>query len=157
MPKPAWRLTRSDLVYSPIRQSYRFIDRVLRQDDHSAQILKNVTQNEWCMSRSIDQGAIFPPLMLLEVMAQAAGEYEEYLQKQSRPSQLALIRIPHAEFHLTPEPGDQILVTVTAGKRGEALCSFEVKAEIMNRLAARAEIVFLKNFERPGYATPDRP
>lgn len=129
--------------FNPIAPPYRWIDRILEQTDRLGRMLKNITCDEWCPA-----GGPLPDCFLLEAMAQAAGLQDEFLQAAHPPHPLVLARIPSAEFHYAPVPGDQVVLVVEPRQLLNATARYAVRAEVDGKLAAAAAMVLLRDPRR---------
>jgi len=133
--------TQSSIALQP---PFYFIDRVLARNESSIRVLKNITQNEIYMVCLEKQGPILPWSILLESMAQAAGNLEEYLMKKTVTKRVLLFRIQGAKFYRNPQPGDQLIITANLLKSLQNLSLYSIRAEVENEIAAECEMYFCR-------------
>jgi beta-hydroxyacyl-ACP dehydratase FabZ len=119
--------------------SYPFllIDRVMEfEAGKSIVCIKNVSCNEDVLQGYHPENNIFPPVYIIEAMAQSSG----LLMAGEKVEGGFLTMIRDAKFHRTVNPGDSIIITSSLFHKMSPLHVFEAKATVNDHLAAEAEI-----------------
>ncbi|AVJ55690.1 3-hydroxyacyl-[acyl-carrier-protein] dehydratase FabZ [Idiomarina sp. OT37-5b] len=128
----------------PHRYPFLLIDRVIECDcERSIHAIKNVSFNEPMFNGHFPGKPIFPGVLLLEGLAQAAGLLGfKITQQKSEANDLYLFAgIDNARFKRQVVPGDTIHFHVTFEKERRGIWKFSGKAEVDGELAASAEII----------------
>lgn len=127
----------------PHRYPFLLVDRVLQIDDTSIVAYKNLSVNEAFFQGHFPEQPIFPGVLLLEAMAQAAGILGFYSQGKTNDdgSTYYLAGADDVRFKRPCVPGDRIILRarILSGRRG--IWKFEVSAEVDDELAAAAKIL----------------
>ncbi len=119
--------------------SYPFllIDRVVEfKAGKSIVCIKNVSCNEDVLQGYHPENNNFPSVYIIEAMAQSSG----LLMAGEKAEGGFLTMIRDAKFHMTVQPGDQLMITSSLFHNMSPLYVFEVKATVNEQLAAEAEI-----------------
>lgn len=142
-----------DQVRAQLPQGYPFIliDRVLELVPQQKIVAsKNITGNEWIFPAHFPTKAIYPGVLLLESMAQAAI----LLFKAGGPqtSGTFLLTGVRARFLHAVVPGDNLLITCTPEKiiSNAAVVEAEISLAGKESLAAKANLTFAFQSDREG-------
>ncbi|OIM99934.1 3-hydroxyacyl-[acyl-carrier-protein] dehydratase FabZ [Idiomarina sp. MD25a] len=128
----------------PHRYPFLLIDRVIscdcKKDIHA---IKNVSFNEPMFNGHFPGNPIFPGVLLLEGLAQAAGllGFRITEQKSTANDLYLFAGIDNARFKRQVVPGDTIHFYVTFEKERRGIWKFSGRAEVDGELAASAEII----------------
>ncbi|TQV85658.1 3-hydroxyacyl-ACP dehydratase FabZ [Exilibacterium tricleocarpae] len=130
--------------YLPHRYPFLLIDRVVALNKgESIVAYKNITVNEAVFNGHFPQAPIFPGVMIVEAMAQAAGILGfKTLDKKPQDGSIYLFAgADRVRFKRQVVPGDrlQLEAVVLSDKRG--IWKFECKATVDGELAASATIM----------------
>jgi len=129
----------------PHRYPFLLLDRVVDYEvDKSLTALKNVTINEPCFQGHFPHRPVFPGVLILEAIAQAAAVMASLsLGKEAGTDTVYLFAgIDKARFKRPVEPGDQLVIDVHMIKkvRGVWRCGGEAKVD--GKLACSMELLF---------------
>ena len=132
------------LEHLPQRYPFLMIDRVLECEPGKRVVaLKNVSMNEPCFQGHFPGRPIFPGVLILEAMAQAAGilAFQTYGAKPDEKSVYYYAGIDNARFKRPVMPGDQLQIEVLlkASKRG--IFKFSCLARVDAAVVAEADIL----------------
>ncbi len=128
----------------PHRYPFLLIDRVTAYEpSESLTAVKNVTFNEPCFHGHFPERPIFPGVLIIEAMAQAAAllgcvSLEE---KPDDGSIYYLAGVDKARFKQTVQPGDQIILDVKFIKVRKNIWRFAVMATVDEKMVASAELL----------------
>ncbi|WP_404402566.1 3-hydroxyacyl-ACP dehydratase FabZ [Idiomarina seosinensis] len=128
----------------PHRYPFLLIDRVIECDGESyLHAIKNISFNEPQFNGHFPGKPIFPGVLLLEGLAQAAGLLGFKITEQTPgTNDLYLFAgIDNARFKRQVVPGDTVHFHVTFEKERRGVWKFSGKAEVEGQLAASAEII----------------
>lgn len=106
--------------------------------------LKNITFNEPIFTGHFPERSIFPGVMTLEAMAQAASlVLYPYFKSQQEPHDFSviLVGLNDVRFRRPITPGDTIHFEITLTKCRSILWQFEGKATVDGKLVAEATIL----------------
>ena len=128
----------------PHRYPFLLIDRVISCDcEKEIHAIKNVSFNEPMSNGHFPGNPIFPGVLLLEGLAQAAGllGFRITEQKSTANDLYLFAGIDNARFKRQVVPGDTIHFYVTFEKERRGIWKFSGRAEVDGELAASAEII----------------
>ncbi|MGM0525628.1 MAG: 3-hydroxyacyl-ACP dehydratase FabZ [Pseudomonadota bacterium] len=128
----------------PHRYPFLLIDRVIECDSkESIHAIKNVSFNEPMFNGHFPGKPIFPGVLLLEGLAQAAGLLGfKITQQKSAANDLYLFAgIDKARFKRQVVPGDIIHFHVRFEKERRGIWKFTGTAEVEGEVAATADII----------------
>ena len=130
--------------YLPHRYPFLLVDRVVELVEGEYIIAyKNITVNEEVFNGHFPQSPVFPGVMIIEAMAQAAGilGFKTMDKKPEDGSMYLLAGIDDVRFKRPVVPGDRLQLEsrVISEKRG--IWKFECKATVDGVLAASATIL----------------
>ena len=128
----------------PHRYPFLLIDRVLEiSAGESIVACKNLSVNEPFFQGHFPEEPVFPGVLMLEAMAQAAGILGFYSQGKTTAdgSVYYFAGADNVRFKRTCVPGDQLMLhaSVVSSRRG--IWKFDVRTEVGGELAASASIL----------------
>ena len=129
----------------PHRYPFLLIDRVLEHDgDKSLRAIKNVTFNEPFFQGHFPERPVFPGVLMLEAMAQAAAVMASLGLDQEREENMVYLYagIDKARFKRQVEPGDQMIVDVKLLQQRRSLWRCDTVASVNDEVACTAEVLF---------------
>ena len=124
------------------------IDRVTAfEQNKTLSAIKNVTFNEPIFTGHFPQAPIFPGVLILEAMAQAAAllAFKSMGGYPSEKTLYLLVGIDKARFKKQVVPGDQIIFDVIVQKEKRGIWRFEAVAKVDGVLACSAEVLIARN------------
>lgn len=128
----------------PHRYPFLLIDRVIACDGvKSIHAIKNVTFNEPQFTGHFPNNPIFPGVLILEAMAQAAGLLGfKITASKSEANDLYLFAgVDNARFKRQVVPGDTLHLFVDFEKERRGIWKFVARAEVDGELACSAELI----------------
>ncbi len=133
------------LQYLPHRYPFLLIDRVLSVsgDGKKIRALKSTTVNEPFYQGHFPEQPVFPGVMLLEAMAQAAGimAAKDIKDNNQPPKLFVFAGIDKAKFKLIVQPGDQLIFDVEEVKRKGNIAFYLAKATVCGDVVCTAELM----------------
>lgn len=125
----------------PHRYPFLLIDRVVDYRLHdSIRAYKNITINEPCFLGHFPGQPIFPGVLILEAMAQAAGVLG--FKSIGNSDQLYLYAgVDNARFKQPVVPGDQLIIDVKHIKERRGIWKFSGVASVDNEVVCSAEFM----------------
>lgn len=128
----------------PHRYPFLLVDKVLACDAKThIHAIKNVTVNEPMFTGHFPENPIFPGVLILEALAQAAGLLG-FKISSSEPgvNDLYLFAgVDNARFKRQVLPGDTLHLHVTFAKERRGIWVFSGRAEVDGELACSADII----------------
>lgn len=127
----------------PHRYPFLLIDRVINiPSDTELTAIKNVTINEQCFLGHFPKKPVFPGVLQIEVMTQAAGLL--VLRHVSNVGKIALfMSVNNFKFRKAVYPGDQIIVHVRLKKmRGTKIAIAEGELTVDGQIVSSGEVMF---------------
>ncbi|CAB0149823.1 3-hydroxyacyl-[acyl-carrier-protein] dehydratase FabZ [Pseudidiomarina piscicola] len=128
----------------PHRYPFLLVDKVVSCDAESKiHAVKNVTVNENLFTGHFPDNPIFPGVLILEALAQAAGLLG-FKITESKPgaNDLYLFAgVDNARFKRQVLPGDSMDLHVTFEKERRGIWVFKGRAEVDGELACSADII----------------
>ena len=130
--------------FLPHRYPFLLVDKVLAYElGESLTAIKNVTFNEPCFQGHFPERPIFPGVLIIEAMAQAAALLG-CVTMEERPGEGSiyyLVGVDKARFKKTVHPGDQIMLSIKFIKLRKNIWRFSARATVDEKLVASAEIL----------------
>jgi 3-hydroxyacyl-[acyl-carrier-protein] dehydratase len=128
----------------PHRYPFLLVDRVLEcRSGESIRAMKNVSVNEPFFPGHFPHRPVFPGVMILEALAQAAGILAfvtaGVYPDAERP--MYFVGIDKARFRRPVEPGDQLILKATLERSLRGIWKFVTVAEVDGQEAASAEMM----------------
>lgn len=125
----------------PHRYPFLLLDRILDFTLNEEVIgLKNVTVNEPFFQGHFPGKPIMPGVLIIEAMAQAGG----ILAYKSTPHLMGkliyFLAMDKVKFRKPVVPGDQLILELTALRRGQRVWRMQGKAFVRENLVAEAEL-----------------
>ncbi len=126
----------------PHRYPFLLLDRILEFTLNEKVIgLKNVTINEPFFQGHFPGKPIMPGVLIIEAMAQAGGILAVKSNFQQLGNKLAyFLAIDKVKFRKPVVPGDQLILELTALRRGQKVWKMQGKAFVRESLVAEAEL-----------------
>ncbi|WP_410002856.1 3-hydroxyacyl-ACP dehydratase FabZ [Buchnera aphidicola] len=130
----------------PHRYPFLLIDRILDfQTFKYLKALKNSTINEYFFQGHFINDPVFPGVLIIESMAQAAGILIYQSTGSLNINKLYyFVGIEKAKFKSNVFPGDQIFIEVNVLESRKNLIKFKVFAVVNNKNVCESVIVFCK-------------
>ncbi len=128
----------------PHRYPFLLVDRVSSYEPgDSLTAIKNVSYNEPCFQGHFPEKPIFPGVLVIEAMAQAAALLGcvSMNEKPDDRSIYYLVGVDKARFKNIVEPGDQIIFNVKFIKLRKNIWRFAVTATVDEKVVASAELL----------------
>jgi len=137
----------------PHRYPFLLLDRILEFTLNEKLVgLKNVTFNEPFFQGHFPGKPIMPGVLIIEAMAQAGGVLAIKSDPQQMRNKIAyFLAIDKVKFRKPVVPGDQLILELTALRRGQKVWKMQGKAFVGEKLVAEAELTatFSKDKETP--------
>ncbi|GAB2024029.1 3-hydroxyacyl-ACP dehydratase FabZ [Lactovum odontotermitis] len=127
----------------PHRYPMLLVDRVtdISEDGDSITAYKNVTINEEIFQGHFPQKPIFPGVLIMEALAQAAGVLE--LSKPENKGKLVFYGgMDKVKYRRQVNPGDQLMLHATFVKRRGNVAVVEAEATVDGEMAAKGVLTF---------------
>ncbi|MBU1122942.1 MAG: UDP-3-O-acyl-N-acetylglucosamine deacetylase [Candidatus Omnitrophota bacterium] len=126
----------------PHRYPFLLVDRVISMEKgKKATGIKNVTMNEYFFQGHFPGKPVMPGVLIVEAMAQVGGVL--MLACEEHRGKLAyFLAANNVKFRKTVEPGDQLVIEVTAGKVKTKSGTVYAKAFVNNKLVAESDLMF---------------
>lgn len=128
----------------PHRYPFLLVDRVVELTlGESIVAYKNLSINESFFDGHFPNKPIFPGVLLLEAMAQAAGILGVKSKGKTRPDGLMyyFAAADELRFKRPCVPGDRVMLRATLLSERRGIAKFKVSADVDGELAASATIV----------------
>lgn len=132
--------------YLPHRYPFLLIDRVLSMElEPEKRIvgLKNITVNEPCFQGHFPENPVFPGVLMIECMAQAAGMLAHLAaETEGREGELYyLVKVDKARFSRVVVPGDQVILDVVQKRIMRRMGHYVCEASVEGKRVASCEIL----------------
>jgi 3-hydroxyacyl-[acyl-carrier-protein] dehydratase len=130
--------------YLPHRYPFLLVDRVVAvQAGESIVAYKNLSINEPFFDGHFPGNPIFPGVLLLEAMAQAAGILGFYSQGKTNEdgSTYYFAGADNLRFRRACVPGDRVMLRASVVSQRRGIWKFDVSSEVDGELAASATIL----------------
>ncbi|MEY5100404.1 MAG: 3-hydroxyacyl-ACP dehydratase FabZ [Pseudomonadota bacterium] len=128
----------------PHRYPFLLVDRVLELDKgKSIKALKNVTINEPQFTGHFPHRPVFPGVLMLEAMAQAAAllAFDTLGAAPDDNTVYYFAGIDGARFKRPVEPGDQLVMDVTLERMKAGIFKFKGVTRVGDEVACEAELM----------------
>lgn len=128
----------------PHRYPFLLVDRVLAlEPGESIEAIKNLSINEECFQGHFPDKPVYPGVMLLESMAQAAGilGFATMNKTPADGSIYYFVGADNLRFKRPCVPGDQILLRAKLLSERRGIWKFEVEARVDDELCSAATIL----------------
>ncbi|WP_337135704.1 3-hydroxyacyl-ACP dehydratase FabZ [Proteus terrae] len=125
----------------PHRYPFLLIDRVISEPAELASgkltAIKNITTND-----TVVFGEFYPPLLLLESMAQASGVLAHYyLSPMGKDQQCYFASIKNARFYDVIKAGDQLHIEIQFRRQRRTIVSFSGMVKIGEKVVCTSEFM----------------
>lgn len=130
--------------YLPHRYPLLLVDRVLEiVEGESLTAYKNVSINEEIFNAHFPQKPIFPGVMIIEALAQAAGilGLKTLNKKTTDGAMYVFAGADKVRFRRQVVPGDQLMLRVHVVSTRHAVWKFKCEASVDGELAASATLL----------------
>ena len=130
--------------YLPHRYPFLLVDRVVEVNaGHSIVAYKNLSVNEPFFNGHFPDNPIFPGVLLLEAMAQAAGILGFCSQGKTNEdgSTYYFAGADDVRFRRPCVPGDRVMLRATVLSQRRGIWKFDVSSDVDGELAAAATIL----------------
>lgn len=131
-------------AYLPHRYPFLLVDRVEEiTAGESILAFKNLSVNEPFFQGHFPDQPVFPGVLLVEAMAQAAGILGFYSQGKTvdSGSTYYLAGADNVRFKRVCVPGDKVMLHASVVSNRRGIWKFDVRAEVEGELAASATIL----------------
>jgi len=128
----------------PHRYPFLLIDNVLDYEvGEYLTAIKNVTYNEPCFQGHFPEWPVFPGVLIIEAMAQAAAILGCFsMEKTPNPGSIYyLVGVDKARFKKTVHPGDQITIDIKFIKLRKGIWRFSAIASVDDKIVASADLL----------------
>ena len=128
----------------PHRYPFLLVDRVLEiEPGKRIRALKNVSINEPYFMGHFPHRPVMPGVLMLEALAQAAAlrSFADSNLQSDTNSVIYFVGIDGARFKRPVEPGDQLLLEVTADRAKAGIYKFGARALVGEELACEAQLM----------------
>jgi 3-hydroxyacyl-[acyl-carrier-protein] dehydratase len=130
--------------YLPHRYPFLLVDRVVElSSGESIVAYKNLSANEPFFEGHFPSNPIFPGVLLVEAMAQAAGILGFYSQGKNieSGSSYYLAGVDKVRFKKPCVPGDKVMLRAAVVSVRRGIWKFDVSSDVDGKLAASATIL----------------
>ena len=132
--------------YLPHRYPLQLVDRVISMEMEPEKVLvgiKNVTANEPCFQGHFPGNPVFPGVLMIEAMAQAAGMLAHLAAvTEGRQGELYyLAKVDNAKFNRVVVPGDQLVMTVIQKRIFRGMGQYDCRATVDDRKVASCQLL----------------
>jgi 3-hydroxyacyl-[acyl-carrier-protein] dehydratase len=130
--------------YLPHRYPFLLVDRVVAVNKgESIVAYKNLSVNEPFFSGHFPENPIFPGVLLVEAMAQAAGILGFYSQDKTNEdgSIYYFAGADNLRFRRVCVPGDRVMLRASVVSQRRGIWKFDVSSDVEGEVAATATIL----------------
>jgi 3-hydroxyacyl-[acyl-carrier-protein] dehydratase len=130
--------------FLPHRYPFLLVDKVTAyKPNEYITAIKNVTFNEPCFQGHFPENPIFPGVLIIEAMAQAAALLGVVSMEEEPGAGTIyyLVGVDKTRFKKTVHPGDQIMLNVKFIKLRRNIWRFSAIATVDEKLVASAELL----------------
>ncbi len=126
----------------PHRYPFLMIDRVLEVDPGVRVVaLKNVSVNEPCFQGHFPGVPVFPGVLIVEAIAQAAGIVAMTAHPEMGQKVVYLAALDGFRFRKPVIPGDALRITVEKVAEKRSIWKFAARVEVEGKLVAEGEVM----------------
>lgn len=130
------------LALLPHRYPFLMIDRVLEVEPGARVVaLKNVTFNEPCFQGHFPGHPVFPGVLLVEAVAQAAGIIAMTAHPEMGQKIVYLAAVDGFRFRKPVVPGDTLRITVEKVAEKRSIWKFAATIEVDGKRVAEGEVM----------------
>ena len=134
------------MEYLPHRYPFLLIDRVLSMElepEKRLTAVKNISINEPFFNGHFPGNPVFPGVLMIESMAQAAGMLAHLAaETEGRKGELYyLVKVDNARFNKIVVPGDQLFLEVVQKRIMRGMGSYHCMASVEGKKVASCEIL----------------
>ncbi|MGD6858667.1 MAG: 3-hydroxyacyl-ACP dehydratase FabZ [Enterobacteriaceae bacterium] len=137
---------KSIVNYLPYRHPFLFIDRILKiKYGKYVHTIKNISYNDFFFKGHFHNNPVFPGVLIIESIAQAAGLLVYENNKKLKIKELYyLAKIEHAIFKSIVHPGDQLFIKVKLKKKIRNIVKFIGFASVNEKIVCTTKIICAK-------------
>ncbi len=131
-------------VYLPHRYPFLLVDRVVELNlNESIVAYKNLSINEPYFNGHFPDKPVFPGVLLVEAMAQAAGilGFKSVGKTPADGSMYYLVGVDNLRFKRPCTPGDRVMLRASIVSERRGIWKFDVKSDVDGELASSATIL----------------
>ena len=131
-------------TYLPHRYPFLLVDRILELEENKRVVaLKNISVNEDLFNGHFPNNPIFPGVLIIEAMAQAAGVlgFKTMDKTPEQGSVYLFVGADKVRFKRQVVPGDQLILTAEVMKVRRGIWKFDCTATVDGELCCSAEIM----------------
>jgi 3-hydroxyacyl-[acyl-carrier-protein] dehydratase len=134
------------MEYLPHRYPFLLIDRVLSMElepEKRLTAVKNISINEPFFNGHFPGNPVFPGVLMIESMAQAAGMLAHLAaETEGRKGELYyLVKVDNARFNKIVVPGDQLFLDVVQKRIMRGMGSYHCMASVEGKKVSSCEIL----------------
>lgn len=134
------------MEYLPHRYPFLLIDRVLSMElepEKRLRAMKNISINEPYFNGHFPGNPVFPGVLMIESMAQAAGMLAHLAaETEGKEGELYyLVKVDNARFNKIVVPGDQLFLDVIQKRIMRGMGSYHCMASVDGNKVASCEIL----------------
>lgn len=130
--------------YLPHRYPFLLVDRILElEENHRVVALKNISVNEDLFNGHFPGNPIFPGVLIIEALAQAAGVlgFKTMDKTPEDGSVYLFVGADNVRFKRQVVPGDQLILTAEVVKVRRGIWKFACTAKVDDELVCSADIM----------------
>ena len=128
----------------PHRYPFVMVDRVLNATEDTLTAIKNISINEPCFQGHFPENPIFPGVLQIEAMAQAAGLLMGIKLKQNTYKNVFFMSVDKVKFRNIVQPGDQLRIEIKLLKiKNNRIGYAEGQCFVKDKVASSAELMFM--------------
>ena len=129
----------------PHRYPFVMVDRVLSSTEDTLVAIKNITVNEPCFTGHFPENPVFPGVLQIEAMAQAAGLLMSLkLDPSETMKNVYFMSVDKVKFRSVVQPGDQLRIEVKLLKiKNNRIGYAEGQCFVKEKVASSAEFMFM--------------
>jgi 3-hydroxyacyl-[acyl-carrier-protein] dehydratase len=132
----------------PHRYPFLMVDKVIQMELGKSLIaIKNITANEPCFTGHFPEKPVFPGVLILEALAQAAGilscktRLESGEMSRDKRYLLLFAGVNNVRFKRLVIPGDQLQLNIEIKRHRKDFATFKASATVDGELACEAELL----------------
>lgn len=128
----------------PHRYPFVMVDRVLSATEDTLVAIKNIAMNEPCFIGHFPENPVFPGVLQIEAMAQAAGLLMGLKMQLESSKKVFFMSADKVKFRSVVQPGDQLRIEVKLLKvKNNRIGYAEGQCFVQDKVASSAELMFM--------------
>lgn len=137
---------REIMTYLPHRYPFLLIDQVISMElepEKKVVGIKNVTVNEPCFTGHFPENPVYPGVLMIESMAQAAAVLAHLAAETDgeKGQVYYLVRVDKARFSQIVTPGDQLVLEVVQKRLMRRMGQYVCQASVNGKKVASCELL----------------